>query len=91
MIAQIEEAYAGDSSSYRRDEAIRNPSLAALQLVLAVKAKDLDSGPMVGFDANTFVKAFHVPPRLETIPSTCKNAALFGCVAFFHDDIMSTI
>ncbi|WP_028612059.1 nitroreductase family protein [Paenibacillus harenae] len=59
MIAQIE----GASSSYRRDEAIRNASLAAMQLMLAAKAKGLDSGPMVGFDAEAFVKAFHVPPR----------------------------
>lgn len=63
MTAQIEEAYAGDSSSYRRDEAIRNASLAAMQLMLAAKAKGFDSGPMVGFDANAFVQAFHVPPR----------------------------
>ncbi|GLI04498.1 NAD(P)H nitroreductase [Paenibacillus tyrfis] len=63
MIAQIEEAYADDSSSYRRDEAIRNASLAAMQLMLAAKAKGLDSGPMVGFDANAFVQAFHVQPR----------------------------
>ena len=64
MITQIEEAYAEvESSSYRRDEAIRNASLAAMQLMLAVKAKGLDSGPMVGFDADAFVKAFHVPAR----------------------------
>ncbi|MDQ0114548.1 nitroreductase family protein [Paenibacillus harenae] len=64
LFAQIEEAYAAsESSSYRRDEAIRNASLAAMQLMLAAKAKGLDSGPMVGFDADAFVKAFNVPPR----------------------------
>lgn len=63
MADQIEDAYAGASSSYRRDEAIRNASLAAMQLMLAAKAKGLDSGPMVGFDADAFVKAFNVPPR----------------------------
>jgi nitroreductase len=64
LFAQIEEAYAVDAASlYRRDEAIRNASLAAMQLMLAAKAKGLDSGPMVGFDADAFVKAFHVPPR----------------------------
>ncbi|QRG65159.1 nitroreductase family protein [Brevibacillus choshinensis] len=64
LFTQIEEAYAaGASSSYRRDEAIRNASLAAMQLMLAAKAKDLDSGPMVGFDADAFVNTFHVPPR----------------------------
>ncbi|AEI43096.1 nitroreductase family protein [Paenibacillus mucilaginosus] len=64
LFSQIEEAYAVDASSpYRRDEAIRNASLAAMQLMLAAKAKGLDSGPMVGFDADAFVRAFHVPPR----------------------------
>lgn len=64
LFTQIEEAYAvSESSSYRRDEAIRNASLAAMQLMLATKAKGLDSGPMVGFDADAFVKAFNVPPR----------------------------
>jgi nitroreductase len=63
MVTQIEDAYAGASPSYRRDEAIRNASLAAMQLMLAAKAKGLDSGPMVGFDADAFVKAFNVPQR----------------------------
>ncbi|KPV56696.1 hypothetical protein QJ48_26320 [Paenibacillus sp. A3] len=72
MIAQIEEAYAGDSSSYRRDEAIRNASLAAMQPMLAAKAKGLDSGPLVGFDANAFVKAFHVPPMFPCREARCQ-------------------
>ncbi|MCZ8522996.1 MULTISPECIES: nitroreductase family protein [Paenibacillus] len=63
MIEQIESAYANASPTYRRDEAIRNASLAAMQLMLAAKAKGLDSGPMVGFDADAFVKAFNVPSR----------------------------
>lgn len=63
LFAQIEEAYARDGGTYRRDEAIRNASLAAMQLMLAAQAKGLASGPMVGFDAEAFVRAFHVPPR----------------------------
>ncbi|QYR19127.1 nitroreductase family protein [Paenibacillus sp. sptzw28] len=63
MVAQIEDSYANASPTYRRDEAIRNASLAAMQLMLAAKAKGLDSSPMVGFDADAFVKAFNVPPR----------------------------
>ncbi|WP_261301804.1 nitroreductase family protein [Paenibacillus andongensis] len=46
-----------------RDEAIRNASLAAMQLMLAAKAKGLDSGPMGGYDAEQFVEAFDVPSR----------------------------
>lgn len=46
-----------------RDSAIRNASLAAMQLMLAAKAKGLDSGPIGGFNAEQFVAAFNVPPR----------------------------
>ncbi|MFX3631405.1 MAG: nitroreductase family protein [Candidatus Pristimantibacillus sp.] len=64
LFSQIEKAYAvSESSSYRRDEAIRNASLASMQLMLAAKAKGLDSGPMVGFDADAFVSTFNVPSR----------------------------
>ncbi len=63
LIGQIEGAYANATPTYRRDEAIRNASLAAMQLMLAARAKGLDSGPMVGFDADAFVKAFNVPTR----------------------------
>ncbi|MCR2806651.1 nitroreductase family protein [Paenibacillus soyae] len=64
LLSQIEEAYQADgAASYRRDEAIRNASLAAMQLMLAAKAKGLDSGPMVGFYQDAFVQAFHVPGR----------------------------
>lgn len=46
-----------------RDEAIRNASLAVMQLMLAAKAKGLDSGPIGGYDAEQFVEAFDVPSR----------------------------
>lgn len=62
LIGQIEAAYAG-SSNYPREEAIRNASLAAMQLMLAAKAKGLDSCPMGGYDADRFIEVFNVPPR----------------------------
>lgn len=62
LIGQIEQAYAA-SPAYARDEAIRNASLAAMQLMLAAKARGLDSCPMGGFDAERFVQAFNVPAR----------------------------
>lgn len=46
-----------------RDSAIRNASLCAMQLMLAAKAKGLDSGPIGGFNADRFVEAFNIPPR----------------------------
>ncbi|MFS0725234.1 nitroreductase family protein [Paenibacillus sp. 1P07SE] len=62
LVGQIEFAYANEPS-VPRDEAIRNASLAAMQLMLAAKATGLDSCPMGGFDAAQFVEAFGVPPR----------------------------
>lgn len=60
LIGQIESAYKG-AQTFPRDEAIRNASLAAMQLMLAAKAKGLDSCPMGGYDTDQFVKAFDVP------------------------------
>lgn len=62
LIDQIEAAYTG-VPNYPRDEAIRSASLAAMQLMLAAKANELDSCPMGGFNADQFIDAFHVPPR----------------------------
>ncbi|OXS54669.1 nitroreductase family protein [Cohnella sp. CIP 111063] len=62
LVSQIEEAYA-DASAFPRDEAIRNASLAAMQLMLAAKAAGLDSCPLGGFDPDQFTEAFGVPSR----------------------------
>jgi nitroreductase len=62
IMEQIEFAYANDPN-FPRDEAIRNASLAAMQLMLATKAKGLDSCPMGGYDADALVKAFGIPER----------------------------
>lgn len=62
LIGQINASYA-DTPAYAREEAIRNASLAAMQLMLAAKAKGLDSCPMGGFNADTFIEAFNIPCR----------------------------
>lgn len=62
IIDQIESAYA-EAPTFSRDEAIRNASLAAMQLMLAAKAKGLDSCPMGGYDVAKFIEAFHIPAR----------------------------
>ncbi len=62
LITQIANAY-NNVPTIPRDEAIRNASLAAMQLMLAAKAKGLDSCPMGGYDADKFVEAFNVPSR----------------------------
>jgi nitroreductase len=62
LMEQIENAYS-NGSAFPRDEAIRNASLAAMQLMLAAKAKGLDSCPMGGFDSDALIAAFAVPSR----------------------------
>lgn len=62
MVRQIDYAYA-NVPTVSRDDAIRNASLAAMQLMLAAKAKGLDSCPMGGFDSNKLVEAFCIPMR----------------------------
>nr|WP_245252185.1 nitroreductase family protein [Paenibacillus sediminis] len=61
MISQIEGAY--QNAQIARDEAIRNASLAAMQLMLAAKSLGYDSVPMGGFNAQKFIEQFNVPAR----------------------------
>lgn len=65
LIGQINGAYA--NPTVPRDAAILNSSLAAMQLMLAAKAKGLDSCPMGGYDPQKFVEAFHVPERYISV------------------------
>ncbi|USG66258.1 nitroreductase family protein [Brevibacillus ruminantium] len=62
LVAQIENAYR-DNPQLARDEAIRNSSLAAMQLMLAAKAKGYDTCPMGGFDRDALIQAFNIPGR----------------------------
>jgi len=62
MIQQIEGAYRGNPQ-VARDEAIRNASLAAMQLMLAAKAKGYDTCPMGGFDREALSKELNIPER----------------------------
>lgn len=62
MIKQIEGAYA-NSPELARDEAIRNASYAAMQLMLAAKAKGYDSVPMGGYNPAALIQEFNIPER----------------------------
>lgn len=78
QLQQIASTYA-HVSTFSRDEAIRNASLAAMQLMLVAKAKGLDSGPIGGYDADQLIKVFHIPARylpviLITIGKAAKSA-----------------
>ncbi|MFC4078052.1 nitroreductase family protein [Salinithrix halophila] len=61
IIDQIEKAYT--QPQLARDEAIRNASLAAMQLMLAAKAQGYDTCPMGGYNAARLIDAFSIPSR----------------------------
>ncbi|MEK3911684.1 nitroreductase family protein [Paenibacillus sp. FSL H7-0331] len=62
LLGQINGAYA-NNPSLGKDEAIRNASLAAMQLMLAAKAKGYDSVPMGGYNPQALIKEFNIPER----------------------------
>jgi nitroreductase len=61
LVGQINGAY--QYPQVARDEAILNASLAAMQLMLAAKAKGYETCPMGGFDKRKFVAEFAIPER----------------------------
>lgn len=66
LVEQVNGAYAS-IPQFGHDEALRNSSLAAMNLMQSAKAKGYDTSPMGGFDRTQFSKAFNVPERY--IPS----------------------
>ncbi|MGC5325998.1 nitroreductase family protein [Brevibacillus sp. SYSU BS000544] len=65
LVSQINRAY--ESKETARDEANRNASLAAMQLMLAAKAYGYDTCPMGGFDREQLIEAFNIPTRYMPI------------------------
>ncbi|KQL43510.1 nitroreductase family protein [Brevibacillus choshinensis] len=76
MIAQVEGAYK-NNPEIARDEAIRNSSYAAMQLMLAAKAKGYDTCPMGGYDRNKLIEALNIPSRyIPTLMLTLGKASV---------------
>ncbi|WP_103108129.1 nitroreductase family protein [Brevibacillus reuszeri] len=76
MIAQIEGAYKANPE-IARDEAIRNSSYAAMQLMLAAKAKGYDTCPMGGYNRDALIKELNIPSRfLPTLMLTVGKASV---------------
>lgn len=65
MISQVEKAYQNDR--FARDEAFLNAGFAAMQLMLAAKAKGYDTCPIGGFNREKFVEEFRVPDRYAPV------------------------
>jgi nitroreductase len=61
LVGQINRAY--EREGFALSEAIKNSSLAAMQLMLAAKAKDYDTVAMGGFNPVALVEEFNIPAR----------------------------
>lgn len=62
-VAMVEQFYQAGGPAVQRDEAIRNASLSAMQLMLVAKDKGWDTCPMIGFDPEQMRKALNIPDR----------------------------
>lgn len=65
LINQIESVYRDPQT--RRDEAILNASLAAMQFMLIAKAKGYDTCAMRGFDNEALIRELAIPSRYTPI------------------------
>lgn len=59
--------YLGRGESFMRDEAIRNASLSAMQMMLIAKDQGWDTCPMIGFDAKQLSEDLHIPDEYEPV------------------------
>lgn len=66
MLGQINGAYQ-NNPGLARDEAIRNGSLAAMQLMLAARAKGYDTVPMGGYNQAALIQELNIPDRYVPI------------------------
>jgi nitroreductase len=77
LAGQINRAY--ENKGFARDAAFSNASLAAMQLILAAKAKGYDSCAIGGFNKDQFIEEFsisdrYVPIMLITLGQAAKPA-----------------
>ncbi|MET3504122.1 nitroreductase [Halalkalibacter oceani] len=66
LVGQINKAYEGNST-FPRDEAFLSTSLAAMQLMLAAKARGYDTCPMGGFSREALIETFDIPSRYAPV------------------------
>lgn len=65
-VARISTYYSEDPARYR-DTALIDAGLISMQLMLAAKARGLDTVPMGGFQADKFIEAFEVPANFHPV------------------------
>ncbi|MBJ6361318.1 nitroreductase family protein [Paenibacillus sp. GCM10012307] len=65
-VARITGYYSEQPERYR-DTALIDAGLISMQLMLAAKARGLDTVPMGGYDSEKFVEAFNIPSNLKPV------------------------
>ncbi|WP_139491730.1 nitroreductase family protein [Brevibacillus dissolubilis] len=62
-IQSIYAMYQGRGEDFQKEEAIRNASLSAMQLMLVAKDRGWDTCPMIGFDPDALHKVVNIPDQ----------------------------
>lgn len=60
-VESVTSFYEHGGDAFKRDEAIRNASLSAMQMMLIAKDQGWDTCPMIGFDAEKLREALSIP------------------------------
>ncbi|MDR0270546.1 nitroreductase family protein [Paenibacillus sp.] len=66
-VSSVHRMYEEGGDSFKRDEAIRNASLSAMQFMLIAKDKGWDTCPMIGFDSEQVRQAVTIPDRFVPV------------------------
>ncbi|MNZ94983.1 putative NAD(P)H nitroreductase MhqN [compost metagenome] len=60
-VESVTSFYEAGGDAFKRDEAIRNASLSAMQMMLIAKNQGWDTCPMIGFDPDALREALSIP------------------------------
>ncbi|MGM1046818.1 MAG: nitroreductase family protein [Bacillota bacterium] len=66
-VREVHELYESRGENFKRDEAIRNASLSAMQFMLIAKERGWDTCPMIGFDPEAIRQTLQIPERYEPV------------------------
>lgn len=66
-VKSVTSFYESRGEGFQRDEAIRNASLSAMQLMLIAKDKGWDTCPMIGYDPEALKQLFEIPDQYEPV------------------------
>lgn len=62
-VREVHDMYESRGDGFKRDEAIRNASLSAMQFMLIAKERGWDTCPMIGFDPEAVREALQIDER----------------------------